>query len=275
MSNVRAMRKPPIILLLSVLGWIAPALHAETTMPSPAALEADAVLLPARSVKLSLPVEATLRELRVKEGDFVKKGDVLAVLYSPVEALARDRAEKERELAAFQLQVSDKLRSDAIVSEEEARRKQMDHDVAAIEAQRAQAILADKTIIAPFDGCVLRIYKEPGETVARVEKVVEMVDYATLYAESYLESSWLGAVRRGSTARVVIPHLGDQTHQAMVENVDPVADPASGLFRVRLVLDNTDFAIPSGVPAKALFTLGSMLGSTQSATPPAEPNPPN
>jgi multidrug efflux pump subunit AcrA (membrane-fusion protein) len=74
-------------------------------------LEADAVLLPSRSVKLSLPVEATLRELRVKEGDFVKKGDVLAVLYSPAESLERDRAEKERELAAFELKVSEKLRA--------------------------------------------------------------------------------------------------------------------------------------------------------------------
>jgi RND family efflux transporter MFP subunit len=266
------MRKFPIIVLLA-LSLMVPAVRSESPTPSPAALEADAVLLPARSVKLSLPVEATLREVRVKEGDFVKKGDILAVLYSPVEALARDRAEKERELAAFQLQVSDKLRSDAIVSEEEARQKRMDHDVAAIEAQRAQAILADKTIVAPFDGCVLRIFKEPGETVARVEKVVEMVDYATLYAESYLESSWLGAVRRGSTARVVIPQLADQSHQATVENVDPVADPASGLFRVRLVLDNSDFAIPSGVPAKALFTLGSMLGSTQPTAPAAESNP--
>jgi len=253
-------------LLLSA-AFAAPTLHAGTPASSPAALEAEAVLLPARSVKLSLPVEATLREVRVKEGDFVKKGDVLAVLYSPAESLERDRAEKERELAAFELKVSDKLRADAIVSEEQARQKEINHDVASIDALRAHAVLADKTLIAPFDGCVLRIYKEPGETVARVEKIVEMVDYATLYAESYLESPWLGAIRRGSPARIVIPQLGERAQDAIVENVDPVADPASGLFRVRLALDNSDYAIPSGVPAKALFTTGSMLGSSNSAEP--------
>jgi RND family efflux transporter MFP subunit len=232
---------------------------------SPAALEADAVLMPARSVKLSLPMEATLRELRVKEGEFVKKGDVLAVLYSPAESLDRDRADKQRELAEFEFKMNEKLRADAIVSVEQAQQKKINHDVAAIEALRARAILADKTLVAPFDGCVLRIFKEEGETVARVDKIVEMVDFATLYAESYLESSWLGVIRRGSTAHVVIPQLGNQKHQATVENVDPVADPASGLFRVRLVLDNSDYAIPSGVPAKALFTPGSMLGSNKPA----------
>lgn len=229
---------------------------------SPAALEADAVLVPARSVKLSLPIEATLREVRVKEGDFVKKGDILAVLYSPAEALDMDRADKQRELAQFEFKINEKLRTDAIVSEEQAQQKKINHDVATIEAMRARAILADKTLVAPFDGCVLRIFKDEGETVARVDKIVELVDFATLYAESYLESPWLGAIKRGSTARVVIPQLGNVPREAVVENVDPVADPASGLFRVRLVLDNSDYAIPSGVPAKAIFTPGSMLGSS-------------
>ena len=97
-----------------------------------------------------------------------------------------------------------------------------------------------------------------------------MVEYATLYAETYLESPWLGAIRRGGMAQVIIPHLGNQKYQATVENVDPVADPASGLFRVRLALENSDYAIPSGVPAKALFTTGSMLGSSKPAE--AEPS---
>jgi len=238
---------------------------------SVAAVEADAVLLPSRSVSLSLPMEATLRELRVKEGDFVKKGDLLAVLYSPAEALDRDRAVKELELAQFQLKVSDKLRADAIVSEEQAREKRIDHDVSALNAQRAEALLSDKTVVAPFNGCVLRVFKEEGETVARVEKIVEMVDFATLYAESYLESQWLGTIRRGSVAQVQIPQLGEGTHDAVVENVDPVADPASGLFRVRLVIDNSDYAIPSGVPAKARFAPGSMLGAAKSGE--EEPKP--
>ncbi|MFM8888205.1 MAG: biotin/lipoyl-binding protein, partial [Chthoniobacterales bacterium] len=141
----------PFAIFLAAIG-LAPLLRAEASTSSPGSLEADAVLLPARSVKLSLPVEATLRELRVKEGDFVKKGDVIAVLYSPAESLERQRAEKQRDLAAFELKVSEKLRADAIVGEEQARQKQINHDVASIDALRAEAILADKTIIAPFDG---------------------------------------------------------------------------------------------------------------------------
>ena len=140
-----------------IAAWVSLA-QIEAGTPLPTEVEADAVLLPARSVRLSLPMEATLRELRVKEGDFVKKGDVLAILYSPAEALDRDRSAKELELTHYRLKVSEKLRADAIVSEDQAREKQIDHDVAVITTQRAQAVLAEKTLVAPFDGCVLRVY---------------------------------------------------------------------------------------------------------------------
>jgi hypothetical protein len=37
--------------------------------------------------------------------------------------------------------------------------------------------------------------------------------------------------------------------------VDPIVDPGSGLFRVRLILENPDMSIRSGVPAKVFFEI--------------------
>jgi multidrug efflux system membrane fusion protein len=217
-------------------------------------IEADALLLPFREAKLGLPVEATLRDILVKEGDFVKRGETLAVLYGDAESLEHQRAEKERELAQFQRKLSDGLHAEAIVSEEQARGRRVGSEVADLSARRARALLDEKTIIAPFDGYVLRVYKERGETVARVEKIIELVNFSTLYAESYLDSKWLGSIRKGDIVQLDIPHLDDRSREATVENVDPVAEPASGLFRVRVVLGNGDLSIPAGVPAKVKFT---------------------
>jgi len=62
-------------------------------------VEAEAIVLPAISVSLSLPVEAILREVKVSEGNPVKKGNVLATLFSPVESLEKERKAKELELS--------------------------------------------------------------------------------------------------------------------------------------------------------------------------------
>lgn len=215
--------------------------------------EVEAIVLPSGEVTLSLPVEATIRELRVKEGQFVKKGDVLAILYSPIEALEAERANKQKELAGYHLGVSKRLQAGSIVSDESARQQQVDFDIAEIEAKRAAAVLDDKTLFAPFDSYVLRIYKSPGETVGRIEKIVELVDYATLNVDAYLESEWLGKIKAGDSAQVSILQFDQKPLDAKVTLVDPVVDPGSGLFRVRVELNNEELKIPSGVPAHVIF----------------------
>ena len=216
---------------------------------------AEGLILPSRSVSLSLPVEAVLRELKVQEGALVLKGDILAILYSPVESLEKERAAKQLDLAEFMLGNSEKLRSNAIISEEAARQKKLDCDIARIEARRAEAVLHEKTLYAPFDGFVLRILKEPGETVGRVDKVIDIVDIKTLHADAYLEGEWKEHLNEKTKSTLEIPSMGGKKISATIGMVDPVVDPSSGLFRVRLLVPNPDMSIPSGIPAKITFEL--------------------
>ena len=216
---------------------------------------AEGLILPSRSVSLSLPVEAVLRELKVQEGALVLKGDILAILYSPVESLEKERAAKQLDLAEFMLGNSEKLRSNAIISEEAARQKKLDCDIARIEARRAEAVLHEKTLYAPFDGFVLRILKEPGETVGRVDKVIDIVDIKTLHADAYLEGEWKEHLNEKTKSTLEIPSMEGKKISATIGMVDPVVDPSSGLFRVRLLVPNPDMSIPSGIPAKITFEL--------------------
>jgi len=231
-----------------------------------APLTTEALILPSRSVSLSLPAEAILREIRVKEGDMVKKGDVLAILYSPVELMEHERALKQRDLSEFKLRSSEKLRANAIVSEEAARQTHLDCDIARIEARRSEAVLADKTLKAPFDGYVLRILKEEGETVGRVDKIMTLVEFATLHVECYLESDLLGSIHKGRKAVVSIMRPLEQELEATVDMVDPVVDASSGLFRVRLVLPNPSMKIPSGISAKVRFADGNPVTAAPSTS---------
>ena len=240
------MRKPTILALI-LLSAAFPLAAGE--------LESEGIVLPSRSVSLSLPVEAILREVKVPEGATVKKGDTLAILYSPVESLEKDRTAKQLELAEFLLQNSDKLRANAIISEEDARQKSIDCDVARIEAKRAEAVLADKTLFAPFDGFILRIHKEPGETVGRVDKIIDIVDLRTLHVDTFLEGEWIGKINTSTEASVDIPPLGLENLPVRIAMIDPVVDPGSGLFRVRLILPNPDMSIRSGLPAKVRFEI--------------------
>lgn len=241
--------KVTVCLILAFLSF-SQTLNASTA----AELVAEGLILPSRSVSLSLPVEAILREVKVKEGALVLKGDILAILYSPVESLEKERASKQLDLAEFMLGNSEKLRSNAIISEEAARQKKLDCDIARIEARRAEAVLHEKTLYAPFDGFILRILKEPGETVGRVDKVIDIVDIKTLHVDTYLEGEWKDRLKESTKASIEVPSMGEKKLPASIGMIDPVVDPSSGLFRVRLLLPNSDMSIPSGIQAKVTFS---------------------
>jgi membrane fusion protein (multidrug efflux system) len=130
---------------------------------------------------------------------------------------------------------------------------EVDLELAKIELRRSRAELRDKTLTAPWDGQVLRLLKSAGETANRGEKIIELIDYSTIYVDVYLDAQYLNAVRPGQHANVSGDALGSMPAIATALMVDPVVEPGSGLTRVRLQMPNTDLRVPTGLPVKVEF----------------------
>lgn len=220
-------------------------------------LTAEGLIVPFRQIRLSSPVEAIIRKIEVKEGDRVTTGQVMAVLYSQLDMLEAERAEKILAKAEFQWRANERLSKDKIVSEDKALVAKLEYDVALIESHRARAAIEDKTLRAPYDGQVIRVLKEAGETVGRTQEVFLLLDYAQVYVQVYIEARYLPQVREGVATEVKF--AGDGSRQsikavpAKVYFVDPVVDAGSGLFRVKILIPNEDFSIKPGLPATVVF----------------------
>ena len=220
-------------------------------------LSVEGLIVPFRQIRLSSPVEATVRKIEVKEGDRVTLGQVLAVLFSPLDLLEAERAEKVLAKAEFQWRANERLSKDKIVSEDKALVAKLEYDVALIESQRARASIEDKTLRAPWDGQVIRVFKEAGETVGRTQEVFQLLDYSQVYVQVYIDARYLPQIREGMTAEVRFAADGSRQSikavPAKVNFVDPVVDAGSGLFRVKFLIPNGDFTIKPGLPATVIF----------------------
>jgi membrane fusion protein (multidrug efflux system) len=221
-------------------------------------LSAEGLIVPFRQIKLSSPVEATIRKIEVKEGDRVAIGQVLAVLYSPLDTLEAERAEKILAKAEFQWRANDRLSKDKIVSDDKALVSKLEYDVALIESERARAALEDKTLRAPWDGQVIRCFKEAGETVGRTQEVFQLLDYSQVYVQVYIDAKYLPQIREGVEAEIRFAADGSRQSikgvPAKVTFVDPVVDAGSGLFRVKFLIPNSELTIKPGLPATVIFS---------------------
>ena len=72
--------------------------------------------------------------------------------------------------------------------------------------------------------------------------------------DAYLEGEWKDRLKENTKAAIEVPSMREKKLPASIGMIDPVVDPSSGLFRVRLLLPNPDMSIPSGIPAKVTFS---------------------
>lgn len=237
------------------------------------------LVTPERVAEIGTPVAGVLASVAVERGDRVRKGQTLAVISSSVERagvdaadtrarsaadigasranlqLARQRYERTVDLhrrAFVSQQALDQAEAEFRVAEQKLAQSIDQQQLNRRELQIAQAQLGQRQLRAPFDGVVIDRMAQPGERVED-RPLMRIASIDTLRAEVAVSASQFGVIAEGDSAWLTPGLPGAQPVSALVELVDPIIDPASNTFRVRLRLDNAGHAVPAGVRCKVEF----------------------
>lgn len=239
--------------LLSLLSFAAAGLGLATTAAAAAAGAAfDGLVLPFREVVVAAPVQSTIDRIAFKEGDRVKAGETLAQLYARIEELDMLRAKSALEKREFDFKGSANLFADKIISEDEALKNKIELDLARLQYEQATEVFRQRTILAPIDGLIVEKFREIGESVTATQPLFRLVDISRVYVQFYVRVEDLPRVQDGANVQVSAI-LGGQQKQAFtgkVDFIDPRVDAASGLLRVRVLVDNANGAIKPGLRAE-------------------------
>jgi RND family efflux transporter MFP subunit len=248
-------------------GCAARAAGEETGGTGSATLELKGLLTPLDQANLSSRSTGVIREMK-QEGDEVHKGQVVVSLEDDAEKLQVDSAQAVLDKRRFEADSATKLHEKGTDSEDEARTAQT--NLKTEEIQLKQALVAEdkKNVKAPFDGVVTRRIREVGEAVDQYFPLLTVVNLSKVYLETYLPANRLGDVQQGQSVEVRVPDLPGRSFKGQVFFIAPVIDPASGEFRLKILLPNADRALRSGMTAIGILELTH-------TTPTANPAPPS
>lgn len=240
----------------------------------------DCVITPAVTVNLSAPVGGLLSEVNVGRGDLVEKGQVIARLDTDIEqttvALMAERAASNSEvevqrarlaLAETRLKRVNTLVERNITSAEELEEAKASVDVAGgelamaemrnriatLELQRANEIVAQRTITSPINGVVQSRALFAGEYTDQDAEIVTIAQLDPLHVEAFLPVDMFTKLALDMTVDVIPRAPLEGTYQGRIEVIDRIFDAASGTFGVRVVLPNTDLALPAGHRCEVRF----------------------
>jgi membrane fusion protein, multidrug efflux system len=212
------------------------------------------VVSPIKSVGVSSPVlQEIITEVLVKEGNEVKEGQIIVELRKEREELDVKLSDKLIELKRFIARGQEKLFKEEMGSEEKALEARTDLELAQLQLEAKKVALREKTIRAPLSGIVVKKYKEPGESVAREEKLVDIVNIDLVNVRFYLPPNLRKAVKEEDAVPVKIGDLEGAEFKGKITYVDPRNDAASGLVQVWVEIDNKEHRIKPGMKGSAEF----------------------
>ena len=272
------MAAPWRLLAIVALGCLAipPALGEVTGTRT---LELTAFTVPAKDIDVASATGGVIGKLPFEEGDKVTAGDPLVSLKSETEAaelaVAQARvtaAEAEikgavatEELAKKEYERGKDLKeSGGFISEGELDELRLRAEVALLNIQVArdkksisaltadvyQARLDQMTVLAPFDGEIVRIYKHEGEAIEQHAALMRLVNVDTLHVRFVIPLADIENIKPGMKATFSFaPTQGapKRTIPCTVFLVDVVAETGSDMFWGKARIDNAQLRHPPGV----------------------------
>ncbi len=214
-------------------------------------VEISGLTKPFLDVTLGLADAGIIHRQFFKEGDAVKKGDVILELDKNLETLevVRRKAVMDQNKMVFD-STRQLTKTTKSVSAEDLEKAEADYNVAAADYQIATQQLADRQLVAPFSGSITEILLKPGAAVAPYQPLVRLVDTSRCYFVGHIDG--VAAAKLQPDEPVKIEVNGGQTVSGKICFISPVVDAASGLARIKAIFDNADGKIRPGLAAKMI-----------------------
>lgn len=177
-----------------------------------------------------------VQELRVEEGDEVRKGDVLLRLQDDEQRA--NLAQVESELAKVQREYErqKRLHEQGLVSEEAYNNATYEIEQLRYRLDEAQRQLSYTEVRAPINGIITRRLVGLGDTVTINQQLFDLVDFDSIVARIFVPEKELERLQVGQPARVRAPALGNVELSGRVLRIAPVVDPRSGTVKVTVAI---------------------------------------
>jgi membrane fusion protein (multidrug efflux system) len=134
-----------------------------------------------RHIKVCAMESGYLEEVRVNEGQAVKKGDLMFTIVPTLYRARLDAELAEAKLAELELKNTERLSRDNVVSQNEVALYQAKLARAKAKAKLAEAELNFTVVQAPFDGIVDRLHEQQGSLIKEGDVLTTLSDNSVMW----------------------------------------------------------------------------------------------
>jgi multidrug efflux system membrane fusion protein len=224
-------------------------------------------VMPVSTVTIHSQIGGIISEVHFKEGQEVKKGDLLFTIDPrPMQAaLARDKAQLEN--AKIQFDREQKLFDQKLVSQDEFDTSKSARDTLAATVQSDELNLEFTAIRAPFDGVTGslqfhegNVVKAPDDTLLTVNQI-RPIYVAFAVPEQYLPEIQKQMVGDPLSVTATYENLDGPPPEGKLTFIDNTVDATTGTILLKATFPNEDNALWPGQFVQVTLTLSELMNA--------------
>ncbi len=218
-------------------------------------------------IDLKFELPGVLEFFNFKEGDHVKKGDVIArqdnkdallkVKYRKakldVAQTAVDQTKKKLEIYQNLYDIGAIIKSKLEETQLEVDNKQKEYDAAKIEVASSKQELSKTYMKSPIDGVLGTRDADPGEYVTSNSEVVSVIDTTEVYAKVGIVERDINKVQKDQAGKFFLDTYPNKSFDGIVDIVTPMIKGKSRTLTVKVKVSN-----PENLLVPGMFTRGTI-----------------
>ncbi|MBS0182579.1 MAG: efflux RND transporter periplasmic adaptor subunit [Nitrospira sp.] len=213
-------------------------------------------VLALRSITLKNELAGTVRHVTLIPGQIVNKGTVLVALDVSVEEADLKAQEAQAALAKSVLNRRHNLNQELATTQEEVDRARADLDIALAQIARTRAIIAKKTICAPFQARVGIADVHPGQYLDEGTQLTTLQGVGDAVHVDFTVAQQVAAdLREGLSVAVFVAGQASPI-AARIVALDARIDPTTRNAMVRARIDGSDQAPAPGASVRVQVPVG-------------------
>lgn len=221
-------------------------------------LESVGTVTAVNGVTVSTDLAGIVREIAFESGNKVRAGDLLVRLDTTQEEAQLHQAESDRDLATITLRRDKDLLDKHAIAQSELDNAQSVFLRTQAAVDQYKALIARKTLRAPFDGVAGIRQVNLGQYLKEGDSVVALQAFDPIYVNFSLPQQDLAKLSVGEPIALKVDAFGDRTFGGKITAINSMVDQATRNVQIQATLANPDWLLRPGMFAKVSVLMSNL-----------------
>ncbi|MEZ8576581.1 efflux RND transporter periplasmic adaptor subunit [Vibrio splendidus] len=204
------------------------------------------------SAALTFSASDKILNIHFKDGDSVKKGELIAQLDNTKAKADLDKARSSLALAKSKLKRVQELlkKQPDSMSQQDVEELGEQANLAAADFRQKEALMNDYLLVAPFYGQLTNFTHSVGSKIDGATALVSLIKLDPVEVQYSIGQSDLGNAKLGQNVSIQVDAFVDEAFSGVVDYIAPAVDESSGRVEVHAHVTNPDHRLVPGMFAK-------------------------